>query len=193
MALVGACVPLSIPSGAPDPAGGDIDTTDPTDPPDTQGGSVDADVPDIAYCDGVADWEPDFATFEEEVLSLVNERRAAGADCGSAGTFEPAAPLTMNAALRCAARLHSLDMATRGFFDHTNPDGDGPAERIAPTGYQPRTWGENIAYGYATPEQVVAGWMGSDGHCANIMRSSFTEIGVGYEPGQHWTQVFGAR
>jgi uncharacterized protein YkwD len=150
-------------------------------------------VPELGYCAPVAGWSAQAVSFEEEVLALVNEHRAAGADCGSGGVFAPAEPLTMNAALRCAARLHSLDMATRGFFDHTNPDGDGPGERIAPTGYEPRTWGENIALGYATPEDVVSGWMGSDGHCANIMRAAFTEIGVGYQENRYWTQVFGAR
>lgn len=204
----GACAPLPFPPDMPDPGGdtaggedasdgssGDDGTSGGPDDggSDTLGGSVDDDVPDLEYCAPVADWSADDAAFEEQVLALVNEQRAAGADCGSGGVFAPAEPLSMNAALRCAARLHSQDMAARGFFDHTNPDSEGPGERIAPTGYEPRTWGENIAFGYATPEDVVAGWMSSDGHCSNIMRTSFTEMGVGYHLSRHWTQVFGAR
>ena len=52
------------------------------------------------------------AEFELEVLSLVNARRTDGADCGSAGVFAPAAPLTMNDLLRDAARAHSTASAS---------------------------------------------------------------------------------
>ncbi len=128
--------------------------------------------------------------FEEEVLVLVNKQRSSGADCGNAGSFDPTHPLTMNVKLQSAARNHSLDMASREYFDHVNPDGENPGQRIATTGYSATTWGENIAWGQTTPEQVVASWMSSSGHCANIMGSSFTEIGIGYDPANFWTQVF---
>jgi uncharacterized protein YkwD len=69
-------------------------------------------------------------------------------------------------------------------------------------GYVGRTWGENIAKGQQTPEQVVQGWMDSDGHCSNIMNAGFNLIGVGYFAGMgsnprfnselYWTQNFGA-
>jgi uncharacterized protein YkwD len=153
--------------------------------------SESADVPENAYCADLADWPPEWAVFEEEVLALINEHRAAGADCGSHGEFAPAVPLSMSAALRCAARSHSMDMNVRDFFSHTNPDGDGPGERLSYAGYDGLGWGENIAWGYPSPAAVVTGWMGSDGHCANIMRRDFTLIGVGYYAGNYWTQTFG--
>jgi uncharacterized protein YkwD len=128
--------------------------------------------------------------FEEEVLTLVNKQRISGATCGNASSFDPTHPLVMNADLQVTARNHSLDMATRDFFDHVNPDGEDPGLRIAATGYSAVTWGENIAWGQPSPEQVVASWMSSSGHCANIMSSSFTEIGIGYDPAHIWTQVF---
>jgi uncharacterized protein YkwD len=97
----------------------------------------------------------------------------------------------MNDHLQRAARLHSHDMFERDYFSHTNPDGEGPKERMDRAGYEGRTWGENIAGGSSTPEAVMAIWMGSAGHCANIMRTSFEEIGVGvYE--RRWTLKFGA-
>jgi uncharacterized protein YkwD len=151
-----------------------------------------ADVPANDYCAAVSDWPDESAAFEDEVLTLVNERRVAGADCGEAGVFDPVPPLTMNDALRCAARAHSLDMSERGYFDHTDPDGLDPADRAAAAGYVGSTWGENIAAGYPSPESVMEGWMNSPGHCANIMRASFTEIGIGYADGNYWTESFGA-
>jgi uncharacterized protein YkwD len=54
-----------------------------------------------------------------------------------------------------------------------------------------RTAGENIAYGYTTPQAVVNGWMNSSGHRANILSASYTQIGVGYvAQGNYWTQMF---
>lgn len=144
-----------------------------------------------AWCDPTLDWNPQWAQWEEEVLVIMNQRRSEGANCGSEGSFPPAGPLTMQPNLRCAARMHSLDMYERDFFDHTNPDGDGPGERIGYSGYDAWGWGENIAWGYSSPAAVMQGWMDSDGHCSNIMNGSFTEVGVGWYTGDQWTQAFG--
>ena len=64
-------------------------------------------------------------------------------------------------------------------------------------GYRPRISGENIAFGPQSAEEVVAGWLGSPGHCANIMGPRFQEIGVGVASGRkrgriYWVQTFGA-
>ncbi|MFE5483484.1 sigma-70 family RNA polymerase sigma factor [Streptomyces sp. NPDC056527] len=120
-----------------------------------------------------------------EVVGLVNSERAK-AGCG---------PLTENSLLNEAAQGHSVDMAARNFFDHTNPDGDGPGERVTATGYRWSTYGENIAMGQSTPAQVMESWMNSPGHRANILNCSFKEIGIGIhsDGGPYWTQVFGAR
>ncbi|MFE6222833.1 CAP domain-containing protein [Streptomyces sp. NPDC057854] len=121
----------------------------------------------------------------DQVLSLVNAERAK-AGCG---------PLTANATLARAAQGHSADMAARDFFDHTNPDGDGPGERVTAAGYPWSTYGENIAKGQTTAEQVMEAWMNSPGHRANILNCDFKELGVGVhtDGGPYWTQVFGAR
>ncbi|MFH8574914.1 CAP domain-containing protein [Streptomyces zaomyceticus] len=121
----------------------------------------------------------------DQVIALVNAERAK-AGCG---------PLTANATLTKAAQGHSDDMAARDFFDHTNPDGAGPGERVTSAGYPWSTYGENIAMGQSSPEQVMESWMNSPGHRANILNCSFKEIGVGIhsEGGPYWTQVFGAR
>jgi uncharacterized protein YkwD len=147
-----------------------------------------------AHCEPQADWNADWATYEAEVVQLVNNYRAAGADCGSAGSFGPAGPVVAEAQLRCAARLHSQDMAVRGFFDHTNPDGLSPWDRVDLTDYSGNASGENIAQGYPDPTAVMQGWMASDGHCANIMNPDNTELGVGYYgDNSYWTQVMGWR
>ena len=134
---------------------------------------------------------------EEETLRLLNGHRAAGENCGGID-YAQVAPLSMHGALLGAARAHSLDMAEHGFVGHEGSDGSTFEQRIDAAGYPGQLpWGENVAAGYATPEDVVAGWMGSPGHCANIMEPGFVEIGVGYafredSPyGAFWTTDFG--
>ena len=158
--------------------------------------SPDDDVPPVAFCEEVADWDPQWRALEARVLEIVNQHRAQGASCGSAGQFGPTDPLQMDPALRCAARKHSMDMAERGYFEHVSPDGQEPWDRIEAAGYAFEAAGENIAGGSPDAEGTMAQWMGSDGHCSNIMNPGFTDIGVGYFPGGEfgtlWTQNFAA-
>ncbi len=157
-------------------------------------GTEPVDVPDLPYCEPVADWPDEWVELELEVVDLVNAHRRAGATCPS-GTFEPTDPLELHPALVCSARVHSMDMSVRDFWGHTNPDGEEPWDRMEDAGYLWSSAGENIANGYGTAEEVVAGWMSStSGHCDNIMSPDWVDIGVGYYPdgGPYWTQNFGA-
>ncbi len=124
---------------------------------------------------------------EYEVLSLVNEER------NDDGLHN----LSWNQNLFASARAHSEDMANQDYFSHTGLDGRTPDQRIADAGYDARLTGENIAAGYSTPTEVMAGWMTSPGHRANILDVDYCEIGVGYGYnsssyyGYYWTQNFG--
>lgn len=155
--------------------------------------AVDFSTPDTAYCSPFRDWDPELIAFESEVLALSNALRAQGLDCGSQGSFPPVPPLKLNSALNCAARAHSTYMRDNLILDHVGPEGQSPGDRIALTGYRTRGWGENIAYGYATPQEVVEGWKTSEGHCVNLMRPRYNQMGVGVVLGSvrqiHWTQV----
>lgn len=124
------------------------------------------------------------------MLTLVNKARSQGRSCGDEGYFPAAPPLKWNAKLARAAAAHGEDMVKRNYFGHTSPSGSTPGDRISATGY---TWsweGENIAFGYSTLQSVMAGWLASPGHCANIMRPQFTEMGAA-RVGVDWTQDFG--
>ncbi|MFF2204921.1 CAP domain-containing protein [Streptomyces sp. NPDC058145] len=116
------------------------------------------------------------------IVELVNAER------GKAGC----SPLTLNATLTKAAQAHSQDMAAHQNMSHTGSDGSSPGDRITSAGYTWSSYGENVAYGYSTAEQVMAGWMSSPGHRANILNCAFKEIGVGLaQPNSYWTQDFG--
>ena len=125
---------------------------------------------------------------EVELADLINqERLAAGMPL-----------LELDIRLIEAAQLHSLDMATNNFFSHTGSGGSSVSERVSLAGYTWSSVGENIAAGYQTPASVVAGWMDSPGHKANILGSGFEHLGVGYaydaesDYGRYWTADFGS-
>ena len=159
---------------------------------------VDPDEQDLiqGWCTFDDAWNSSWVTFENQVLTLVNQKRAAGAKCG--GVTKPkVAALTSNAALRCAARFHSKDMGTKNFFSHTGSNGSNFVTRIGNAGYTWTSAGENIAAGQTTPTAVVNGWMASTGHCNNIMNGNYKHLGVGYYYAgtatykHYWTQDFG--
>jgi uncharacterized protein YkwD len=138
------------------------------------------------------------ADFEASVIARVNQLRAAGADCRSGGNFGPAAALTWNDRLAQAAAGHSQDMADLNYFSHTSQDGRTLGDRATEAGYAWSTVGENIAAGYSSVNGVMDAWMESDGHCANIMKPDFTEVGVACVPGtasntysSYWTMNLG--
>ena len=132
------------------------------------------------------------------VLRLVNDARRRGATCGRR-TFRAAPPLAWNDRLAAAALAHSRDMAEHDYFNHVDGAGRSVGERAAQQGYRWRLIGENIASGQGSPQQVVAGWLASPGHCANIMAPDFAEMGAAYATDPkaamdiYWTQVFGTR
>jgi uncharacterized protein YkwD len=102
-------------------------------------------------------------------------------------------PLRVDAHLRTAARRHSADMAARDYFSHDSPSGSSFVDRIKAAGY-PSPGAENIAKGHPTAAAVVAGWMKSPGHRANILNCGLRAIGVGAHfgaGGPWWTQDFG--
>ena len=136
------------------------------------------------------------ATVRARVVDLVNEARSRGRRCGSE-RFPAAPPLSISRPLTDAAEDHARDMVRRKFFDHRGSNGSQPKDRVLRAGYQPRLSGENIALGPESAEEVVAGWLDSPGHCANIMEPRFQEIGVGLAIGKkrgqiYWVQTFGA-
>lgn len=118
------------------------------------------------------------ANFDADALRLINQHRAAGASCGSRGSFAPTTALSAQAQLTSAAYGHSRDMADNNYFSHTSLDGRTPGTRVSAAGYSWSSVGENIAAGYGSVQAVVDGWMSSDGHCANLMNPGFTQYGL---------------
>jgi len=123
----------------------------------------------------------DTESFAAEVLRLVNEERAkAGLSKLSGGP----------ASLDATAHLRAQEIAVS--FSHSRPNGSSCFTALAEQGVAYTACGENIASGQATPAQVMAGWMNSPGHRANIL-GNYNRLGVGvYEKNGrlHWAQMF---
>lgn len=121
--------------------------------------------------------------YREAVLELVNVERAK----------RNLSPLRMSNDLLDGAAIRAKELTV--LLSHTRPDG---SECTSVISGKNRYMGENIAAGYRTPEEVVAGWMDSPGHRANILNPNFEELGVGYfylanDPktyGNYWVQIF---
>ncbi|MFJ7975418.1 CAP domain-containing protein [Peribacillus sp. JNUCC 23] len=119
--------------------------------------------------------------FEKEVVELTNAERAKSG----------LKALTLDTELSKVARAKSQDMKDRNYFDHTSPTYGSPFDMMKQFGINYSSAGENIAQGQTTPQQVVQAWMNSEGHRANILKASYTHIGVGYvQSGNYWTQMF---
>jgi uncharacterized protein YkwD len=133
----------------------------------------------------------------QRVLELINHARATPRYCGDKA-YGAARPVRWNDALAEASRRHARDMARHNYFSHQGRDGSDPGERVERAGYRYRSTGENIAAGgQMSPEAVVAGWVKSPTHCANLMHPGFTEMGAafaidaGSAMGVYWAQAFG--
>jgi uncharacterized protein YkwD len=155
---------------------------EPVDGGDGDGGDGD---PDGGDGDNDSGGGIDLEAFEARVFELTNAFRAKnGKDAFQNDTK-----------LNAAAEDWSRSMANGDFFKHSTP------AQVEEQGYDWRSWGENIAVGYSTPEAVVDGWINSPGHRANMLSDKFEELGVGYyylanDSGSvsyrhYWTQVFG--
>ena len=131
------------------------------------------------------------------VLQLVNEVRARGARCGDR-SFGSVPPVRLSETLAEVAFGHATDMAEHHYFEHEDPRGHSPADRVRAVGYREKLVGENIAYGPKSADEVVRGWLDSPAHCANIMDSRFAEMGIAYAPGHaskrglYWVQLLAA-
>lgn len=118
---------------------------------------------------------------ESRVMELTNKERR------NHGLHD----LQADPSLSGVAREKSNDMQKNNYFSHTSPTYGSPFDMMRDMGVSYTAAGENIAMGQQTPEEVVAAWMNSEGHRANILRGDYTHIGVGYIPnGNYWTQMF---
>ncbi len=102
------------------------------------------------------------------VINLVNQERAA------AGLV----PVREDSKLTEAATIRAREIVSS--FSHTRPNGGHFSTVLTQNGISYRGAGENIAYGYSTPQAVMNAWMNSAGHRANIMNGSYVNIGIGY-------------
>ena len=154
--------------------------------PSTPDGSQpgDPDTPDNNQPENpsVPDTDTENASFVRQVVNLVNQERA------KAGL----SPVTADTSIQAAAQVRAKEIEKS--FSHTRPDGSSFSTALTQQGVTYRGSGENIAWGQKTPEQVMNGWMNSDGHRANILNKNFTKIGVGYHQNasgtNYWTQLF---
>jgi len=141
-------------------------------------------VPEGSYCESVADWDPAADEREQRLVQFMNLARESGIGCGTETAV--VGPLVATPELRCAARLHARDMSERGFFDHVNPDGVGPEERMRRAGATFRIASESITHaewngpGSGAPWESISDLLtGRAEDCKNVADPGFDRVGVG--------------
>lgn len=117
------------------------------------------------------------AEIQDLVARINRHRRTLG--CGT---------LRWDDRLATVALRHSEDMARRGFFSHTNPDGRDPFDRMRRAGIRFQAAAENLASGQTRGVETFEGWMGSPGHRKNLEQCAYTRIGIGLYR-RRWTCV----
>jgi len=116
---------------------------------------------------------------EAKMVNLVNQAR----------TGQGLKALSVNSQLVTLARRKSQDMVDKNYFSHTSPTYGSPFDMMKNAGIKYSTAGENIA-GAATVESAHQSLMNSPGHRANILNSSFTQIGIGIVSGSQYGKIF---
>jgi uncharacterized protein YkwD len=139
-------------------------------------------------CAPAASWPAANGSLASQVLTLINQHRAA------MGLGQ----LVSSPSLSASAVWKARHMAAYNYMAHDDPAppaARSAANRIATCGYPSAGWGENIAFGYSTAQAVVSAWLASSGHKANIENGSFVSTGIGAAPsaanGIAWAQDFG--
>ncbi|UCE32239.1 MAG: CAP domain-containing protein [Burkholderiales bacterium] len=136
--------------------------------------------------------------FEQQVLDAVNAARASARRCGDTA-YAPAPSVQWSDSLAQAARGHSEYLQANNVVSHSGASGSSPGDRVSATGYDWSRVGENIAAGFADIDSAIAAWLESPGHCANLMKSDYADIGLAVQPGtganqfsSYWTMVLAA-
>jgi len=132
---------------------------------------------DIPVCCAPTDADRDAI---DEVFALLNEHRLS----------HGRPPLVYDPALESAIQGHCMHMAWHEFFSHDAPEYvvGSPWDRASLCDADAH--GENIAWGYESPKDVMTGWQWSPGHNANMLNGNFARVGIG-KYGTYWGQLFG--
>lgn len=128
-----------------------------------------------------------FDSEERAFLDLINAYRAQNG----------VAVLSVSGSLNQAAAWMAKDMADNNYFSHTDSLGRSFSTRLGQCGVQ-SGGGENIAAGTyrSSAQDAFTAWRNSSGHNANMLRSSFRQIGIAryYDPssryGWYWVTDF---
>lgn len=100
-------------------------------------------------------------------------------------------PVCLNSKLMKAAKMQTNYQAVINKMTHDGPGTQNLGDRVAVSGYDYKTAGENVAQGMSSSKTVVNGWLNSETHRDNLL-SDNVHMGIWYEEsGKFWTQVFG--
>jgi uncharacterized protein YkwD len=118
--------------------------------------------------------------------TAISSRTAAPSATNASDAYEARILVLLNAE-RAAAHLSPLAASNcaDGFAENWAPqiqrDGALSHQSLSPilSACHASTAGENVAYGNVTADEMMAMWMKSPGHRANILNTRYTAVGIG--------------
>lgn len=154
--------------------------------------------PMVAKARSIAERSP--SSLQRSSVTPADEAAALVAEAARLTNLERVAAglpaLVVHPAVEAAAAAHSYDQSVALRMSHQGSDGSDGGDRLTRAGFAWAAWGENVAAGQRTADEVVTGWMGSASHRANILNGTFTTIGIGVATGadgnRYWTMVLAA-
>lgn len=127
------------------------------------------------------------------VLSYSTSMSISGllADTNIARAANGVPALKLNTKLDAAAQANADDMVARDYWSHYTPDGNPPWIWVTNQGYSYQKLGQNLATGFSDEQTTINGWMASPEHRANMLDSSFKDVGFGYANDPDYTAAGG--
>ena len=139
-------------------------------------------IPDQSYPNGhplvVNEIDPSLDEIEQDLVAMTNQARS----------MSGLPALEYYPSLSAVARGHSAHMPIHFFYDHQNPEGDGPIQRLAHVAGGWSVEAENISLvdDGTSAADIFAGFMGSPEHRANLLSPIVSAVGVGVVRGRHY-------
>ncbi len=136
-------------------------------------------VGDADACTAAAIWPHDWGAREDRLLVAINDVRATGATCADR-VRDPVPDLELAPALRCASRIHAVDLSETGDISHVGSNDSTTLSRVDLAEYAGVPTHELLAGDFLNPEEVVDAWLASPAECDALLDSTAAEFGPGF-------------
>jgi uncharacterized protein YkwD len=137
-------------------------------------------LPSSAFCSAVANRSAADRTHEDEILSLLEQTRAAGGiTCGTNPVSAPVSAMRLDARLTCAARVFASDLAVTRTRSLTDSQGRDTVARLSLAGYTQQYWAESYTMNAGSSSDALSMMLADTSSCPQLVSSTYIDVGIG--------------